>query len=144
MMRPAIAILLSCCFFQGVCQTTDESLYTLYNKLFFQRPGQPIAALTDQEIKTVETIAADCRDATNAASRQHPTAWDLLMESIETGQDNSEKAQQVQKDRNEDSHRIVLLHIGQLRTALGAARFDALTAWLDAQQLTLPKAGKRQ
>jgi hypothetical protein len=65
------------------------------------------------------------------------------MESIETGKDNSEQVQQLLKDRQDESHRIVLLHIEQLRTALGDAQFEALTARLRAEEAAHPAAARK-
>src|ERR1039458_10143023 len=54
------------------------------------------AGLTDAEMKALIGIAANCRDATDAVYRQHPHfVFDALMESIETGKDNSAEVQQI-------------------------------------------------
>jgi hypothetical protein len=136
-----MAVWMAGCLCQALGQTEDSSLYSR----LFQHADQPVAVLTDQEMQTVKTIAADCQAATEAFYRQHPapSVFDALMESIETGQDNSEQVQQMEKDREDEAQRIRLRHIEQLRAALGDARFDALTTWLRAEEVAHPHAPRK-
>jgi hypothetical protein len=160
--RMGMAVWLAGCLCQAVCQTDPASPdYWLYSALFqrvlFQSSlvnGQPTkpplpsvqegAGLTDAEMKALIGIAANCRDATDAVYRQHPHfVFDALMESIETGKDNSAEVQQLAKDMQDQAERVVMDHVQQLRTAFGDARFQALGAWLRADEASRPKTVRK-
>jgi hypothetical protein len=161
--RMGMAVWLAGCVCQSVCQTdppADDSLYSaLFQRLALQARsillnGQPVtlpqpaiqeaAGLTDQEMKDLNRIAADCQTSVRAVERRPHAVFDALMESIETGKDTTAEVQQLAKEEESQRQRIVLDHIQQLRTALGDARFQALTAWLRAEEAPRPRVMKRQ
>ena len=171
--RAGMAMWLAGCFCQCVCQTDpsapaprqEPSDYSLYSA-FFQRVaiqskptllnGQPAdppkpsiqeaTGLTDREMKALNGIAADCQASIDSIYRQRPGfVFEALLESIESGKDTSGDVQQLAKDRENQRERIVLDHVQQLRTAFGAARFQALDSRLRAEIASRPrKAAPRQ
>lgn len=90
-----------------------------------------LAGLTDREINDVRAIAADCEQRLQAVGSDHPhLAWEAVMESIETGEDQSTKVEQMVRADQDQRERIVLAHEQVLKAALGDARFQELDARL--------------
>jgi hypothetical protein len=112
-----IAVWTAACLGQTAPPPSD---YTLYYDLFQRvvneaKPSfasgatvQDSARLTDSEMKSLRSIAADCWSAIDAAG----------------------EAQRA---------RIVLLHVEQLKTAFGDARFKTFDAWLRADYASRPR-----
>ena len=119
-------------------------------------PAAPIAVpptiqaalgLTDQEMQSLNVIAADCESRVSAIrqSGSH-LIFDARLEAIETGQ-TPVKAMQQLKEMDVRIGRLMEQSTQQLKSALGEAAFQKLDGWLRAgganQCFVAPCAARR-
>jgi hypothetical protein len=151
--RLEVAVLLVGCLFQAVAQApADPSYGNFFNRVAREKtaPENPASSiqqsvgLSDREMTELRDIAIDCVNRLDAVSRQHERiVLDALFESIETGKDTSVERDERVKALNDQGARIVLAHTQALKAAFGDARFEALTAWLLADEASRPRMVKK-
>lgn len=147
------------CFAQSESMPTapPASDYQVYSTLFrevllplkpaAQKPASALppihdsAGLTDREIGIIRPIAADCQQRLSLVGSDHPQFdwWEAIMESIETGEDQAAKIQQMMRDDEAQRERITLAHEQLLKAALGDERFQQLDVSLREALARRPK-----
>jgi hypothetical protein len=87
--------------------------------------------LSDPEMHMLREIAANCESKVESLNRiLRPVMFDYLIESIQLGEDTSTPLQQRRQELYDQIDLVVRDHVVQLKTALGASRFEKLDAFV--------------
>jgi DNA polymerase/3'-5' exonuclease PolX len=93
---------------------------------------QDAVGLTDAEVETLNTTAADCETEIAALEKAAaPLIFESRLEIAGAGQNSDELARRL-KELDERRKQMVLAHVQQLKTALPPASFARLDAYVRA------------